>query len=106
MNAIDDSELFLVLLTKNSLKSQWVNQEIGYALGKGIPIIPLKKGNPKIKGLIETRKYVKIQNNPVDTVKEVFEKLKNADLSPRAQIVIFTFIGALKLKAKYGGIKK
>jgi hypothetical protein len=106
MKAIEESELFLVFLTENSLNSQWVNQEIGYALGKGISVIPLKKEGIDFKGLIEAAKYVKIQDNPVDTVRDVFARLKDKQLSPTAQAAIIAFIGALELKEKYGGVKK
>ena len=104
--AIEESELFLVFLTKNSRKSPWVNQEIGYALGKGVPVIPLKKGRIIVKGLIESAKYVKMRDNPLDTVNEIFSRLKSKALSPTAQAAILAFIGALELKDKYGGIKK
>lgn len=104
--AIEESELFLVFITKKSLKSQWVNQEIGYALGKDISVIPLKKEGVEFKGLIEAAKYVKIQDNPLDTVREVFARLKDKQLSPTAQAAIIAFIGALELKEKYGGAKK
>lgn len=104
--AIEESELFLVFLTNNSKKSPWVNQEIGYALGRRIPVIPLKKGRMKVKGLIESAKYVKMQTNPLDTVNEIFSKLKDKSLSPTAEAAILAFIGVLELKKKYGGINK
>lgn len=104
--AIDGSELFLVFLTKNSKKSPWVNQEVGYALGKGIPVIPIKKGRIRVKGLIESAKYVQMQDNPLDTVNEVFSGLKGRQLSPTAQAAILAFVGALELRNRYGGVKK
>lgn len=106
MQAIEASELFLVLLTENSLNSQWVNQEIGYALGKDIPVIPLKKKGINFSGLIEAAKYIKMQNNPLLTVRDIFSSLKNKQLSPTAQSTIMAFIGALELKEKYEGVKK
>jgi hypothetical protein len=106
MRAIEESDLFLVFLTKNSRKSPWVNQEIGYALGRDIPVIPLKKGRIEFKGLVESAKYVKMQDNPLDTTREVFARLKGIPLSPTAESAILAFIGALDLKDKYGVIKK
>jgi len=35
------TKYFLVLLTENGLKSQWVNQEIGYAVGMRKTLIPI-----------------------------------------------------------------
>jgi hypothetical protein len=104
--AIRESELFLVFLTENSRESPWVNQEIGYSLGRGIPTIPLKKGNIKVKGLIEATKYVKMRDNPLDTVRDVFSKLKNESLSQTAQAAIGAFVGALELKDKYRGASR
>jgi len=104
--AIEESELFLVFLTKNSRESPWVNQEIGYALGKEIPVIPLKKGKIKVKGLIESAKYVQMQDNPLDTVKEIFSRLKTTTLSRTAQAAIGAVVGVLELKDRYGGIEK
>ncbi|MCU4741498.1 toll/interleukin-1 receptor domain-containing protein [Halobacteria archaeon AArc-m2/3/4] len=36
-----NSDLVVAVLTAESAKSQWINQEIGYALAKGIPVLPL-----------------------------------------------------------------
>lgn len=104
--AIEESELFLVFITKNSRSSPWVNQEIGYALGKEVPVIALKGRRIRIRGLIESVKYARIKENPLDTVEEVFSKLKGIKLSRLAEAVIGAVVGALELKEKYGGIKK
>jgi hypothetical protein len=101
-NAIDNSELFLVIFTQNSRTSPWVNQEIGYALGKGVPVIPLRKGNIRIKGLIETARYVELKQNPMETVQEVFSKLSAMSLSSSAQAIIITVVASLKLNEKFG----
>jgi hypothetical protein len=104
--AIEESELFLVFLTTNSRKSPWVNQEIGYALGKEIPVIPLKKRRIKVKGLIESAKYVQMRDNPLDTVKEIFSRLEATPLSRTAEAAIGAVVGVLELKDKYGGVEK
>jgi len=101
--AIIESEVFLVFLTKNSKSSPWVNQEIGYALGRDLPVIPLRKGKVVIKGLIESTKYVQIQENPLKTMTEVFSKLGKISLSKTAEAAIGAVVGALELKDKYGG---
>jgi nucleoside 2-deoxyribosyltransferase len=38
---IDQSDCTIVLLTKNGMRSNWVHQEIGYALKSNKPVIPL-----------------------------------------------------------------
>lgn len=47
---IDNFECVLAIVTTNSRKSTWVNQEIGYALGKGIPLLPVKKNSMASRG--------------------------------------------------------
>jgi hypothetical protein len=39
--AIKSSDALIVLITPNTVVSPYVNQEIGYALGQSLPIIPL-----------------------------------------------------------------
>lgn len=104
--AIRQSEIFLVIVTKNSRKSAWVNQEIGYALGKGVPVVALKKGRIRVKGLIETSRYVPLKDNAFNTVKEVFAKLEKTPVSKTAETAIGAFIGALEALEKYGGINQ
>ncbi len=104
--AIDESQLFLVFLTKNSKESPWVNQEIGYALGREIPVVPIKKGRIRVKGLIEAAKYVQMKDNPLDTVLEIFSKLNGYSLDQTAQAAIGAVVGILELKDKYEGGKK
>lgn len=47
---IDQSECVLALVTPNTKKSTWVNQEIGYTIGKGIPLLPVKKRSMANRG--------------------------------------------------------
>jgi len=39
---LNKTQVFLPILTRNFQKSEWVNQEIGYALAKNKLIIPMK----------------------------------------------------------------
>jgi len=41
---IAHAHLFLPLLTPHSVQSTWVNQEIGFAVGRCIPVLPLSLG--------------------------------------------------------------
>jgi hypothetical protein len=38
---IESSFCVIPILTRKSIKTQWINQEIGFAYGKGIPVIPI-----------------------------------------------------------------
>lgn len=57
MNAIGSCHYFIIFLTENGVKSQWVNQELGFACGvkkrkRNFRIIPISKKNVVLKGLI------------------------------------------------------
>jgi hypothetical protein len=56
---IDSSYRFIPILTRHSIQTQWINQEIGYAVGKNIPIIPVVE-----KGILNDLKgFVHKQND-------------------------------------------
>ena len=50
--ALDSMELMIALITKDFNKRYWTHQEIGAALGKNIPIIPIKIDQSDPKGFI------------------------------------------------------
>lgn len=57
---IDRAQGVVALLTKNGMRSNWVHQEIGYALSKGKPVIPLvEKGiDTRDLGVLLGREYI------------------------------------------------
>jgi len=55
--AIRNSKFLIAILTQQGEKSSWVNQEIGYAIGVGVPVIPLKTAEAELKGFIRDYKY-------------------------------------------------
>ncbi len=77
-NGIDESDLFIVLITEESRNSIWVNQEIGYAVKKftrSTEIIPLVEfGQDKEKGFI-TDEYV-CAHFPKGDITPAIERLK------------------------------
>jgi hypothetical protein len=48
---IGKSDFIIAIVSPNSKKSIWVNQEIGFALGKGVHVVPLKSKSMASKGL-------------------------------------------------------
>jgi len=60
INLIKKSDCVVILLTKNGMRSKWVQQEIGLALDKKKPIIPLvEKGvSAKDLGALQGREYI------------------------------------------------
>lgn len=43
-NALASMDAFVALLTKDFHESDWTDQEVGYALGRGVPVIAIKRG--------------------------------------------------------------
>jgi nucleoside 2-deoxyribosyltransferase len=43
-NALASMDAFVALLTKDFHESDWTDQEVGYALGRGVPLIAIKRG--------------------------------------------------------------
>ncbi|MFB0525808.1 MAG: toll/interleukin-1 receptor domain-containing protein [Phycisphaerae bacterium] len=65
---IRSSDCVVVLLTRNGIRSTWVQQEIGYSLGQGKPIIPIvEKGiDSKVLGALEAREYIEYDPRQYD----------------------------------------
>lgn len=59
---IQEAPLFLVLLTDNGLKSQWVNQEIGYAVALNKTPIPILEINPTTKERLTSRGFIELHD--------------------------------------------
>lgn len=57
---IESSDCIVVLLTQNGIRSNWVQQEIGYSLKLNKPIIPIvEKGiNSKDLGALQGKEYI------------------------------------------------
>jgi len=54
---LDTSKAVIVLMTFNSTNTMWLNQEIGYATAKNIPIIPIIEEGIDVKGFLERKDY-------------------------------------------------
>jgi len=75
---ISECPYFLVFLTEAGIASQWVNQEIGYAVGVGKEIIPIIEFDKFTGRRIESKGFVElhdpidyITNNPVSLMASV-----------------------------------
>src|SRR5712692_9393650 len=62
---IQNSDCVVALLTRNGMRSNWVQQEIGYTLNSQKPIIPLvEKGvDQKDLGALHGREYIEYDPN-------------------------------------------
>jgi len=77
---LETMEIMLALVTEDFHDSTWTNQEIGYALGKGIPIIALKLGKKDPSGFIGERQALRgdvegPEESAADIYKILAEKL-------------------------------
>jgi len=83
-NKIENSDCVVVLLTQNGLRSNWVQQEIGYTLKTGKPLIPLvEKGiTPGDLAALQGREY--IEYNPYQP--------------QQALLKVSTYVKSLKLR--------
>ncbi len=77
--AIERADVMLVFLTPNSERSNYVHQEIGYALRDRKPIIPLVEVgvSSEVLALLEGREYIPFDrsNNPDTPSPEVYAAL-------------------------------
>ena len=57
---IEKSDCIVALLTRNGMRSSWVQQEIGYSLQRDKPVIPMvEKGiEPKDLAALQGREYI------------------------------------------------
>ena len=81
---IEKSNLVVVLLTQNGIRSNWVNQEIGYSIDQNKPIIPLVEKGIKSEdlGALQGKEFIEYDPN----------------LPQEALIKLSTYVKSLKLK--------
>lgn len=75
-NGLDTMEIMLAFVTDGFHESAWTNQEIGYALGRNIPVISLKLQNEDPKGFVGNIQALKGRlENPEASVKDIYKLL-------------------------------
>jgi nucleoside 2-deoxyribosyltransferase len=81
---IDQADCVIVLLTRNGLRTNWIHQEIGYAIKSGKPIIPLVEKGVEHEDLAALQGKEYIEYNPLQP--------------QQALIKASTYVKSLKLK--------
>lgn len=61
-----NSDLLVVVLTDEGAANNWVNQEIGYAVAKGIPILPLYTEDVEPEGYLQRHERVDLDPDEMD----------------------------------------
>ncbi|OIB56685.1 toll/interleukin-1 receptor domain-containing protein [Natrialba sp. SSL1] len=77
-----NSDVVVAVLTERATTSQWINQEVGYALAKGIPVLPLYDDERRRGGFISDVEGVVIdRENPSVTIFNLLCRLRS-ELAP------------------------
>jgi hypothetical protein len=82
IKGLETMEIMLVYLTDDFHESVWTNQEVGFALGRNIPVISLKLGVTDPSGFIGERQALKYKSHDthqtaLDIYNLIAEKLGN-----------------------------
>jgi hypothetical protein len=74
--ALATMEIMLALITDDFHESVWTNQEVGFALGRGVPVVSAKLGRTDPRGFIQSRQALRIADEDVkDAAVALFGKL-------------------------------
>jgi TIR domain len=68
--ALDTMEVMIALISDDFFESAWTNQEIGFALGKGVPVVLVRIGSVDPKGFLHMRQAVKTSASQLPTAIE------------------------------------
>jgi len=93
-NALRSMDVFLAFLTDNFSDGDWTNQEVGFAIARGVPIIPLKISPKNPGGFMSIYQALNVQvNNPKLLTKKIFslisQKFDKKNLVRKAAIAVF-----------------
>jgi hypothetical protein len=79
---LDNSDVVVAVLTEESVSNPWVNQEVGYAIANGIPVVPLFEDESQRGGYLDRVEGVSIdEGSPVTTIFNLVCRLR-AELAP------------------------
>lgn len=86
--SIERADVFIVILSENSIRSKWVAMEIGYAKGK-VPIVPIRVGHVFPSALLEGVECVNLTDQNLENLNSIiaeaiksFKSGKNAAQEP------------------------
>lgn len=76
-NGLDISHVVIILITFNSTNTIWLNQQIGYAFAKNIPIILVVEKGIDVKGFLEESDFITYQRGDFkQNICEIISKLR------------------------------
>lgn len=93
ISAIKSSDLFLLLWSKNSRESEWVQQEIGIAIAENKKIIPVAlEPNLQMPGFIKDLKYLPFYNDPAKRLSWLKQNLLEQESEKRQSNLTFWIV--------------
>jgi len=103
LKGLETMEVMLALITDDFHESSWTNQELGFALGRNIPIITLKLENKAPDGFIGNVQAIPIRNcyvNGVLDVEDIYDVMieRLGITSHKRSILIDRFTNATSFK--------
>ena len=73
-----NSDVVVAVITDDAATNRWINQEIGYALAKGIPVLPLYEDERQRGGYVSDVDGVTIdRENPSFTIFNLLSRLRS-----------------------------
>ncbi|MEW8442149.1 MAG: toll/interleukin-1 receptor domain-containing protein [Candidatus Thiodiazotropha taylori] len=109
MNGLMTMEVMLVLLTDDFHESEWTNQEVGYALGKGVPIICVKVGSVDPLGFIAPRQALKASYESIFDAAPIIQKALIDEIGQESrlkEVLIGAFINSNSYIAAMDSLKR
>lgn len=104
---IDRADCMVVLLTREGSRSEWVNQEIGYAIRASKPVLPFVESGTKLTGLLEGVETISFDGSDPGSFHTAMESLgdyitKLQAGKKRGQRALWIVGGLLLLAALFG----
>lgn len=83
-----NSDVVVAVLTETATTDEWVNQEIGYAVAKGIPVLPLYEDESYVGGFIDDLEGIRIdRHRPSVTIFYLLSALRD-ELAPLGSLSV------------------
>ena len=74
MKGLETMEIMLAFITDDFDNSSWTNQEVGFALGRNIPVITLKLENKDPSGFIQAKQALRGNlKNPIASASQIYK---------------------------------
>ncbi|WP_323192470.1 toll/interleukin-1 receptor domain-containing protein [Halostella sp. PRR32] len=79
---IDDSDIVVAVMTESAATDPWVNQEVGYAVARGVPVLPVYERHDDLGGYLADVDGVELDDDEMDET--VFRLVSNlrGELTP------------------------